>query len=202
MSTLIAVVGNVGVGKTTFTQRLCAATGFVAALEDHAARVFHGDVARGEQHATLANQIDFLLMRAEQEQTIRGGPAVGVQDGGLDQDFWGFTQLFARTGALGPFEFALCQRLYTMLRHALPPPDLFVHLVAPLPVLHARYTRRNRDTELTTADDIATLEQLIQAWLAQITHAPVITIDVTADDPSCAGPLAVLLPQIERALQT
>jgi deoxyadenosine/deoxycytidine kinase len=200
MGKLIVVVGNVGVGKTTFTQRLCEATGWTAALEDHAERAFHAELASGQHQTALANQIDFLLMRAEQERAVRNGSVTGVQDGGLDQDFWGFTHLFARTGYLQPSEFAICQRLYSFARAALPPPDLYVHLHAPLEVLHDRYVRRNRNAEVTTIDDIAVLEALLAQWIGAIAHAPVITLDVAADDVAFAATIPDLLPRLRQTL--
>lgn len=196
MGKLIAVVGNVGAGKTTFTRRLCETTGWTAALEDHADRVFHDALAAGQHHIALANQIDFLLMRAEQERAIRSGSLTGVQDGGLDQDFWGFTHVFAHTGYLQPSEFAICRRLYNFARATLPPPDLYIHLLAPLPVLRERYALRNRAAEVVTARDLAVLNELLETWIRSIRHAPVITVDVAADDPSFAAPIAALLPRI------
>ncbi len=139
------------------------------------------------------------MIRAEQERTIRGSSAIGVQDGGLDQDFCLFTRFFAQRGYLEPHEFALCQRLYNLLRFTLPPPDLYIHLVAPQHVLIERYGRRKRDAEVVRAADIPVLDELMARWIGEI-NVPIITLDLVTADPACGVALQQVLPQIERAL--
>lgn len=199
MSNLIAVAGNVGVGKTTFTQRLCAAAGYAAALEDHSRRAFHTDLV-ASRHAALANQMDFLLLRADQERSIRRGSTVGVQDGGLDQDFYVFTRFLLHTGALEPREYELCRRLHEFARQLLPPPDLIIYLTAPLDVLVARRAARNRPAEVIAAADLPMIGDFVQEWIAAVDAPPVITVDATVDDPSFGTTIEALLPQIRQSL--
>lgn len=193
MGKLIAVVGNVGVGKTTFVQRFCAATGYMPALEAHAERPFQAEFAANPQHGALANQIDYLLVRAEQEQAIRRLNGVGVNDGGLDQDVFFFTRYFAHTGYLQPREYDLCQRFFHFTRSTLPPPDLFIYLTAPVEMLIDRYARRSRAFEVITPADIPLLESFVREWMESITAAPVITVDAATDDPSFSTQIATLL---------
>lgn len=195
MSKLIAVVGNVGVGKTTFTEHLCAATGYVAALEDHATRSFHAAFATDRRVSALANQVDFLIGRAEQEQQIRAATTHGVQDGGLEQDFWVFTRFFAAKGYLSTPEHALCERLYRLARQTLPPPDVLIHLTAPLHTLATRHAQRKRAVEVVRAADIPLLEDFVHAWLARTT-VPILRVDTTAADTTFAAAIAQIGPAL------
>ena len=112
MGKLAVVVGNTGVGKTTLVEALCRQSDFVCATEDHEGRPFQELFTQDHQKYALANQLDYLLRRANQEKDIRQGEYPGIQDGGLDQDFHVFTRLFYQKGYLTESEFGICQRQY------------------------------------------------------------------------------------------
>ena len=118
MGRLIAIMGNTGVGKSTLARQLCRLHDFTSGLEQHAERPYQRLFAQAEPSSAdqkryaLANQLDYLLLRAEQEQYIRSLPGLGIQDGGLDLDFYVFTRHFYQKGYLAEAEYVLCQRLY------------------------------------------------------------------------------------------
>src|SRR5215208_5238720 len=131
MSRLIAVVGASGVGKTALVRALAkayppalnSAEGFETAYEEHTERPFQSLFKQDARYG-LANQIDYLLLRAEQEKALRASQHIGLIDGGLDLDFHGFTRLFHSRCLLTDPEFDLCRRVYGFLRETLPPPEL------------------------------------------------------------------------------
>jgi deoxyadenosine/deoxycytidine kinase len=182
MSNIIVIVGNSGVGKTTLCAALSAAGAFATGLEQHAERPFQALMAADPPRYALANQVDYLLRRAEQERALRAGPLPGLIDGGLDLDFHAFTRLFHARGYLSDAEFDLCARLYDSLRALLGPPDLILHLAAPPAVVEARYAARGRPLEIARRDDLALMERFIAEWLAGVSHIPIIPIDATAED--------------------
>lgn len=185
MGKLITVVGNSGVGKTTLTHKLCEVMPeLTAAFEQHIERPFQALFAANLSRYALANQIDYFLYRAEQELRLRQTAAVGIVDGGLDIDFYGFAHLFFEKGYLTAAEFALCQREYVLLRQLLSPPDLIIYLTAPLDIINSRYAQRGRALEITQRGDLARLDQLIAAWLHKVSDIPVITI-AASDDSYC-----------------
>lgn len=198
MGKLIMVVGNSGVGKTTVTKALCKQMPeLTAAFEQHAERPFQPLFAADLQRYALANQIDYLLYRAQQEHDLRQNGAVGIIDGGLDLDFYGFTQLFQQKGYLSNNEFRLCQQQYLLLRQLLTPPNLILYLTASVDIIKKRYAQRGRKLEITQQVDLHQLDQLIATWVSTIKSCPVITVDAS---DALTSDLSQLIQQIKRHL--
>lgn len=200
MGKIITVAGNSGVGKSTLVAALCHLRPFAVGLEQHAERPFQALMAADPTRYALANQVDYLLLRAEQERALRHVPADGLIDGGLDLDFHGFTHLFHHRGYLTTTEFDLCGRLYRNLRTLLGPPDLILYLTASPAVVQARYARRGRALEIAQLDDLARMEQYVADWMRSVTDVPVLCIDAMADDYCAPHALAALLTQIDAHL--
>ena len=198
--TLITVAGNAGVGKTSLVTALAASGEFALGLEQHAERPFQARFARslaeGAPRFALGNQVDYLLLRAEQERALRLDPRPGLVDGGLDLDYFLFTRRFAQLGYLDAAEFGLCTRLYTFLRQSLGPPDLILHLSAPVAVIRRRYAARGRPVEIANLDDLVHLQALLDEWIATITACPVLTVDASRDDFTGPEAMARLLDRI------
>ncbi len=200
MGKLIAVVGNAGVGKTTLTRRLAARCGFVTGLEQHQERPFQLLFAQQLAQYALANQLDYLLFRAEQELALRSAPQAGIQDGGLEQDFWIFTQHFYAQQYLSAADFGLCERLYRHLRRLQPLPEVIIHVSAPLEVIVERYVRRGRALEIATRADLALFDTLLQRWISSVDPRRLITVDASPNDPTFAAALDPLIATIEQRL--
>lgn len=194
---LIAVVGNTGVGKTTFVRNLCRAVEFTTGLEQHEERPFQDLFSLDHKRYALANQIDYMLLRAEQEIEIRTGKITGVQDGGLDQDFFVFTRLFFRKGYLTDNEYALCERFYLVLRESLPSPELMVWMRAPLDKIAERYNRRDRRLGIAMIEDMENMEDLLEDWLGENGTSPLFVIDSEADDRRYAKAIPKVIDLIQ-----
>jgi deoxyadenosine/deoxycytidine kinase len=177
MNKLIAVVGASGVGKTALVQALAKAHPFAAAYEQHAERPFQ-TLFRNDPRYAFVNQIDYLLLRAEQEKALRASPQTGLIDGGLDLDFHGFTRLFLSRGLLTGPEFDLCRRLYNFIRQACPRPELIVRLYADEATVTARLSRRER-INIARPEDTAAFNSFLEEWLASIPPHEVLELDVS-----------------------
>lgn len=200
MGKLVTIVGNSGVGKTTLTKELCRVAPFITGLEQHEERPFQKQFSFDLRRYALANQIDYLLYRAEQEQYIRQSSSVGIQDGGLEEDFYVFTRHFYRKGYFSEEEYRLCERVYLLVRSFLPAPDVIIRLTAPLSVVAERYLKRGRGLEIATVEDLAELEELLSDWIRGVESIPIITVDAGSDLYCSAEQINKLLLKVSERL--
>ncbi len=177
MNRLITIVGASGVGKTTFVQALANTSRFATAFEQHAERPFQA-LFKTDPHYALANQLDYLLFRAEQERDLRAASQIGLMDGGLDLDFQGFTRLFHTRSLLSDSEFDLCRRLYTFIRATLPRPELIVRLVADAETVAGRLSTRDR-INIARAEDTTVFNAHVDEWLDSLPVDQILTLDIT-----------------------
>lgn len=180
MNKIIVIVGVSGVGKTTLMNALIARGRFAVAYEQHEARPFQSLFKQDSKFA-LANQMDYLLLRADQERELRTAPHTGLMDGGLDLDFYGFTRLFRARGWLSAAEFDLCRRLHSLIRQSLPPPDLIIHLRADSQTVRERLASRNR-INIASAQDVDLLESYITDWLDPLPESQILRLDVSKEE--------------------
>jgi deoxyadenosine/deoxycytidine kinase len=195
MSKLIAVVGPSGSGKTTLVRALAEAYLFQTAYEGHADRPFQALFQEDRRYA-LANQIDYLLLCAEQEKQLRASSRIGLMDGGLDLDFYGFTRLFHSRGLLTDPEFELCTRVHSLLREALPPPELIVRLCADESTIANRLAARHR-INIARAEDTARFNSFLEEWLASIPPDQVLELDVSRETVGYERSVKIVLNRIQ-----
>lgn len=198
MSKLIAIVGASGVGKTAFVRALAKAHPFETAYEQHAERPFQ-DLFKSDTRYALANQIDYFLLRAEQEKRLRTSSNMGLIDGGLDLDFHGFTRLFHSRCLLTDPEFDLCRGLYNLIRGFLPLPELLVRLRADDLTVASRLSTRDR-VNIASAEDTALFNSFLDEWLASISSTQIIELDVTNETLEYEQSINIVLEKI-RILQ-
>jgi deoxyguanosine kinase len=194
MNPLITIVGPSGVGKTTLIHALQANDEFAIAYEGHAERPFQALFKQDAKYA-LANQLDYLLHRAEQERLLRLESKPALMDGGFDLDFFGFTRLFHSHGWLSDPEFDLCRRLHTLTRQLLPPPDLIIALSADAQTISQRLATRNR-INIASSEDAELLETYINEWLDSIPPANILRLDVSHEGRDYPRSVPVILDKI------
>ena len=194
MSKLITVIGPSGIGKTVLVHALSKTAGFATAFEQHEERPFQALFKQDTRYG-LANQIDYFLLRAEQERTLRAAPQTGLIDGGLDLDYHGFACLFHSRGLLTDPEFDLCRRLYETLRELMPPPELIVRLRADESTVAGRLSARER-INIASAQDFSLFESFVDEWLAALDPIHILEVDVSEDDPNYARLVPSLLLEI------
>ena len=194
MNKLIVIVGASGVGKTTLARALCEKHDFAIAYEQHSERPFQKLFKQDPKYA-LANQLDYLLYRAEQERELRQSDKPALMDGGLDLDFHGFTHLFHARGWLTDEEFNLCRRFYEHTRALLPPPELIIALSASAQTIRERLASRNR-INIASSEDAQDLNQFIKKWLASIPKNKILNLDVSNEDSDYSISVPLILEKV------
>jgi deoxyadenosine/deoxycytidine kinase len=179
MNKLITVVGVSGVGKTALVQALRKTGYFDTAYEQHRERPFQA-LFKNDSRYALANQIDYLLLRAEQERTLRSASKIGLMDGGLDLDFYGFTRLFHSRGLLADPEYDLCRRVYNFIRQSLPLAELIVRLCADQSTVADRLSRRDR-INIASAADTSLFNSFLDEWIASLPSHQVLELNVSRE---------------------
>ena len=196
MNKLIVIVGASGVGKTTLAQALSTQRKFAMALEQHNERPFQALFKQDAKYA-LANQMDYLLYRAEQERELREGDIPALMDGGLDLDFYGFTRLFHTRGLLNDNEYDLIRRFFFYTRSLLPPPDLVVALSADAHIISQRLASRNR-INIASSEDAGLLEGYVNEWLESIPEKNILRLNVSQEDVQFKNSVRIILDKIDQ----
>lgn len=173
----IAVAGNIGVGKSTLTERLAATLGwepFFEAVDDNPYLAdFYQDMARWSFHS----QIFFLGRRLRHHILLLQRPHSVIQDRTIYEDAEIFARNLYERGDLSERDWRVYRELYETLLMLLPPPDLVLYLRASVPTLQQRIAMRGRAFERAIpADYLARLNELYEAWIQRFDLCPVLTI--------------------------
>ena len=174
---LVLVAGNIGVGKTSLTERLGARLGWLTAYEsvidNPYLAEFYADMAQWAFHL----QIFFLGHRAEQYLALANSRESCVADRSIYEDARIFARALHHLGNLSERDYQSYRRVFDLLVAGLPRPDLLLHLRAPVSVLLDRIRSRGRSMESgITEEYLSLLETFYDEWMATFDLCPVLTI--------------------------
>lgn len=201
MKNHIVVIGNLGTGKSTLTRLIAQRTAYVPYWESPEQRPFQQRFSDDLSRWALANQLDFLVHRAEQEVSIKQSQAIAIQDSGVDQDFHVFTRYLYFKGYLDTASYDLCRDTYTLLRQVIRPPDLFIKVNAPVTAIAGRRAMRARETDdkINPVDDLPVLEGFLDQWM-EVNTVPVIQVASRDDDPTFSTSIDDILRDVQKSI--
>jgi deoxyadenosine/deoxycytidine kinase len=173
----VLVAGNIGVGKTSLTERLGARLGWRTAFESVADNPylaeFYGDMRRWSFHL----QVFFLGHRAQQHLELANHARSAIADRSIYEDAHIFARALHHLGNMTERDYHAYRRVYDQVVAALPRPDLLLYLRAPVSELLARIRRRGRAIESgITADYLSLLDSFYAEWMQIFDLCPVLTV--------------------------
>jgi deoxyguanosine kinase len=182
MFSYIAIEGPIGVGKTSLAERLSTRLDATAVLED-AENPFLADFYSGRAGSALQAQLFYLLNRHRQQLALRQTDLFSqatVCDYLFDRD-----KIFAYLN-LDDNELFIYQRLYDLLAHDVPPPDLVVYLQAPTDVLLRRIRDRARDDDPDAPEPdagyVREVNEAYQHFFFHYTATPLLVVETSHVD--------------------
>lgn len=200
----IAIVGNIGAGKTTLSVKLATHYGWEVYLEDveHNPYLadFYADMPRWAFHL----QVYFLNSRFRQVQQIRTKARTRgvVQDRTIYEDAFIFAKNLHQSGMLDERDYANYRNLFDSMISTVDPPDLLLYLKADLPKLIGQIDKRGRSYENNIRIDyLKNLNEHYDAWIASYDLGKSLTIDVNSlDFVSRPEDLGHIIERIDRDL--
>jgi deoxyadenosine/deoxycytidine kinase len=174
---LVLLAGNIGVGKTSLTERIGERLGWKTGYESVADNPYLPDFYEDMRDWAFHLQIYFLGHRAEQHIYLANLPESAILDRSIYEDAHIFARALHHMDNLNDRDYHAYRRLYNLVVKNLPKPDLLIHLEAPVSVLMARIRRRARNIETGISEDyLALLERFYNEWIEGFDLCPVLTI--------------------------
>jgi deoxyadenosine/deoxycytidine kinase len=174
---LVVVAGNIGVGKTSLTERIGSRLGWWTGYESVADNPYLPDFYSDMRSWSFHLQIFFLGHRADQYLEAANDQRSSILDRSIYEDAYIFARALHHMGNLSERDFLAYRRLYDLVVGSLPPPNLLIYLKCPAEVLMERIRRRARNMETgITTEYLSLLDSFYDEWLNSFDLCPVLTI--------------------------
>ena len=179
----IAIVGNIGAGKTTLAEKLAQHFKwelFAEAVDNNPyLKDFYEDMPRWAFHL----QVYFLNSRFRQVQQIKHCTRSVVQDRTVYEDAYIFARNLYYSGMMSQRDYENYFELFRSMISLVTPPDLLIYLKADLPKLIGQIEKRNRDYENNISIQyLRSLNEHYEHWISGYDLGKLLTIDVNQLD--------------------
>jgi len=174
---LVVVAGNIGVGKTSLTERIGGRLGWWTGYESVADNPYLSDFYSDMRAWAFHLQVFFLGHRAEQYLDAVRDPRSAILDRSIYEDCYIFARALHHMGDVAERDYMAYKRLFDLVMMSLPRPNLLIYLKAPVTVLMDRIRRRARNMETgITPEYLTLLDSFYNDWLGAFDMCPVLTI--------------------------
>ncbi len=198
----IAIVGNIGAGKTTLTELLAKNYGWDPLYEEvdnnPYLEDFYGDMKRWSFNL----QIYFLNTRYRQIIEIQKSGRNIMQDRTIYEDAYIFAENLHDMGLMTTRDYENYQAIFDNITEFIKPPDLLIYLKASVPTLVSNIQRRGREYESgIRLDYLSKLNDKYQKWISGYTLGKLLIIDKdNIDFANNTEDLATIVQMVEREL--
>ncbi len=177
----IAIIGNIGAGKTTLTQLLGKHYNWDVMYEAVEGNPYLADFYEDMERWAFNLQIYFLNNRFAQVQKIRAATYTTIiQDRTIYEDAFIFARNLYETGVLKERDYQTYHLLFDSIINTVNHPDLLIYLKADLPKLVSQIKKRGRDFEAQIPESyLANLNRYYNEFVANYEHGKIIEVDVS-----------------------
>jgi deoxyadenosine/deoxycytidine kinase len=198
----IAVVGNIGAGKTTLTELLAKNYGWEPLYEAVDNNPYLEDFYSDMKRWSFNLQIYFLNSRFRQIVDIQSGGQDVIQDRTIYEDAFIFAENLHDMGLMAGRDFENYNNIFENITSFIKPPDLLIYLKASVPTLVNNIQRRGREYEIgIRLDYLSKLNEKYQKWIDGYKLGKLLIIDKdNLDFANNTEDLASIIEKIEREI--
>ncbi|HEY2581069.1 MAG TPA: deoxynucleoside kinase [Mucilaginibacter sp.] len=198
----IAIVGNIGAGKTTLTELLAKNYGWDPLFEAVDNNPYLEDFYSDMKRWSFNLQIYFLNSRYRQIIDIQKQGQNIVQDRTIYEDAYIFAENLHDMGLMTTRDYENYQSIFDNITEFIKPPDLLVYLKASVPTLVNNIQRRGREYESgIRLDYLSKLNEKYQKWINGYKLGKLLIIDKdTLDFANNTEDLATIVQLVEREI--
>jgi deoxyadenosine/deoxycytidine kinase len=162
----IAIVGNIGAGKTTLTELLAKNYGWEPLYEAVDNNPYLEDFYSDMKRWSFNLQIYFLNNRFQQIIEIQKGTRNIIQDRTIYEDAFIFAENLHYMGLMTSRDYENYRAIFDNITAFIKPPDLLIYLKASVPTLVSNIQRRGREYESgIRLDYLSKLNEKYQKWI-------------------------------------
>lgn len=199
----IAVVGNIGAGKTTLTELLAKNYKWEALFETVEGNPYLEDFYNDMKRWSFNLQIYFLNSRFQQIRDIQADSSRNViQDRTIYEDAFIFAENLHEMGLMTTKDYANYRAIFDNITAYIKAPDLLIYLKASVPTLVENIQRRGRDYEASIRlDYLQKLNEKYDAWIKRYNEGKLLILDKDKlDFANKPEDLSFIVDNIEREI--
>ena len=198
----IAIVGNIGAGKTTLTELLAKNYGWEPLFEAVDNNPYLEDFYSDMKRWSFNLQIYFLNSRYRQIIDIQKSGQNIIQDRTIYEDAYIFAENLHDMGLMTTRDFQNYQSIFDNMTAYIKAPDLLVYLKASVPTLVNNIQRRGREYESgIRLDYLSKLNEKYQKWINNYKLGKLLIIDKdTIDFANSTEDMGTVVQLIEREI--
>lgn len=198
----IAVVGNIGAGKTTLTELLAKNYGWEANFEAVDNNPYLEDFYNDMKRWSFNLQIYFLNSRFQQIRDIQANHKNVIQDRTIYEDAFIFAENLHEMGLMTTRDYENYRSIFANITSYIKAPDLLIYLKASVPTLVENIQRRGREYEASIRlDYLQKLNEKYDKWIKGYNEGKLLILDKDKlDFANKSEDLGVIIEKIEREI--
>jgi deoxyadenosine/deoxycytidine kinase len=198
----IAIVGNIGAGKTTLTEMLAKNYGWDPLFEAVDNNPYLEDFYSDMKRWSFNLQIYFLNTRYRQIIDIQKSGRNIIQDRTIYEDAYIFAENLHDMGLMTTRDYENYQSIFDNITEYIKPPDLLIYLKASVPTLVNNIQRRGREYEIgIRIDYLSKLNEKYDKWIKSYKLGKLLVLDKdNLDFANNTEDLATIVQMVEREI--